>query len=314
MAERDLYKEALADANKLKEAALKNGMRVLAEGFKDSLKETIEAELNEEASEDEEETMDEALDFEEEEDTMAEMAGDEDFDMDDDTDLDLDSDSDFDDEDSLEESAGFDEADLQEAIRQVLDEVDHGSLGEMEEIDPDTHDTGLMDQDSKESGWEEKQVPAKKDWTVKEAAYKKKISKLALENAKLKKGFATLKETYREVEVFNRKLFCLNKLLENKVVRDNAKLKESIVKQIDKARSSKEVERIYESLEMAVGLLSEGYASKKGKKASTLSEALGSHSRNERGVSDVRTNHLLSEDARWSPERMKLLSGITKAE
>lgn len=314
MAKRDLYKEALADANKIKQIALKNGMKVISENFKDVLKETVEAELNEEASDEDEEVVDEAADYGDE-DTMAENSMDEDIEMDEeveDDDLALDFDSDDLGDEDLEESAGFDEADLQEVLRQVLDEVDHGALGDMEEIDPDTHDTGLMDQDSKESGWEDKTPPAKKDWTVKESAYKQKIAKLVLENAKLKKGFKTLRESYREVETFNRKLFYLNKLLERKGVRQNEKLKRNIIEQLDGASTIEEAKTVYKSLNMAIGLVSEGNVSKKGKKTSTLSEALGSHSKNERGISSVKHDHLLNEDARFSKHRFQHLAGIVK--
>lgn len=316
MAERDLYKEAIADAKDLRNSALKNGMRMLSESYGETLKEAIEAELDDEdLSDEDEDTMEEGFDYEEEDDTMSENEFDgADLELDDEED-DLSLGDDLgDDEDDLEESAGFDEADLREALSQILDEVDHGDLGEFEHIDPDTHDTGLMDQDTKEDGWENKDVPAKKDWTVKEARkWQRKVADLVVENKKLRKAISTLKEAVSETQLFNRKLNYAWKLMEKPVVRENKKLKDAILKQLDSAKTIAEAEGRYQSLETALGVVSESAGQKrKAKKSRTLSEALGSQSKNERGLSSVRNGHLSTDEERFSPARMSKLAGLSK--
>lgn len=314
----DILKEAIAESKALKEAALRNAHNSLAEHFKESVESMVNAQLNEmdtgdEAEDEGEDTMDESLGYDspDEHDTMSEN-----YDEDEDLDMDMDEDDDLDlggeeGDMDLEESVGFSEADLREALTSILDEVDHGDLGEMEEIDTglNKHDTGLMDHDSSEKGWEEKDVPAKKDWTVKEAKLKRKIANLVVENKSLKKALSQLRETYKDVELFNRKLFYSNKLLNKPVVRENIELKKKIIKQLDSAKTIAQAKTVYESLETAVGLLSESARTKK--KAPTLSEALGSHANNEKGISlREKHAHLINEDAKFGIHRMKKLAGL----
>lgn len=312
----NILKEALQEAKALKEAAIRNAENSLVGHFREVLEETVSAELNEESDMDagdeldeegDDDTMAETMEHDPYGDTMSEMFDDEDLELSED---DLDEDEEGgDDLDELEEAAGFSETDLTEAIQQALMEVDHGDLGEMDELDPDSHPTGLMDQDSKEAGWDDKDAPHKKDWTVKESKYRRKISKLVSENAALKKGMAKLREAVQETNLFNRKMYFAHKILSKPGLTEGMKRK--VVKRIDAARNMVEVQNIYESLEMALGVLSEG-AKKKSKKATTLSEALGSQPRSERGISNIEDAHLLNEDARFSSRRMKVLAGLIK--
>ena len=326
MAKKGILEEALGDARLMKEAAIKNAENSLVVHFRDNLESVVAQQLNEEASGDEQDeddeleeahmkhdpfSSDEAMLEMEEEDMELDFEDEEDEEMDELDELEEGLFSD-DDEEGLEESAGFTQADIQEVVRELL-EVDHGSLGEMGEIDPDSHDAGLLDQDMKETeGWQEKQAPHKKDYYagIKEAKrLRAKVVQLVTENKSLKKANRVLKESVREVNLFNKKLFVTHKLLNKKGLTESAKMK--IVKKIDKARTSQEVDGIYESLEIALGVLSEGRTPRK-KGSATLSEALGRHSRSEKGISNVNDAHLLNEDAKFSTNRLQFLAGIRK--
>lgn len=324
MAKRGILREALEEAAALKEAALKNAENSLAGHFRESLEHVISAQLNEEAEEDESEecveeadvdglegdtmTEEEGFDFESlgDEDESGEPDGDEEGG----DDLDFLSDDDGDEE--LEEGLGFTEADLQEALHELLGEVSHGSLGEPQDVTDDKHDTGLMDQDSKAAGWETKTAPDKKDWTMKESRLKKSLVQALTENRALKKAMKKLKEAVTETNLFNRKMFYAHKLLGKSGLNEQTKMK--IVKRLDKARTVREAAGIYESIEMALGVVSESAAPRQSRKSATLSEALGRQVRTEKGVSHVDDAHLLSEDARYATRRMQVLAGIIQSD
>lgn len=323
MSKKGILQEALADAKSLRQAAIHNASNSLAGHFKEALEGMVENQLNEEDDmdagderEDEDSLEESTLEHDPMGDVMSEMEDDDDLDMvedEDELDLDLEGeDEDMEDDDDLDETAGFSEADLQEAIQEILDEVDHGDLGEPDDLDPHTHSTGLMDDDMKEAGWEEKSAPHSRDWTVKETKYRRTIAKLVAENKAYKKSNQKLKEAVEETNLFNRKLFYVHKLVKPGL---SESVRKKIIKQLDKATSAQEAEGIYEALKLAVGVISEGQKSKKrSRKAPTLSEALGSQGRKERGVSHVDDAHLLNEDAKYSPHRMQVLAGLVSEE
>lgn len=309
---KNILKEALADGRALKQAALKNAQNLILENMKEDLKEMVEDQMNVAADEDGAETEE-----------MTEGAGDLSLDSDldegdDDLDLDEEGEEDEEDEDEgefdLDDDAGLSESDLREALNAALNEVSHGSLGDQEHITPDSHPTGLMDQDKSEKGWEEKTAPAKKDFTVKEAAYRKKIANLVAENTMLRKTNVELRKTVNEVNLFNTKLHLAHKLMNKPGL--NTSQKRAIVAKLDEVKSVDQAKNLYESLKIALGALSE--SAKKTSKAS-LSEALGvknapTQGRNisERKESPRSTLTEATEVNPFSPERMKFLAGIKK--
>lgn len=318
MAKGNILKESIIEARALKQAAIRNAENSLAEHFRGTLEEMVDAELNEEADMD---TGDESCDDEVKEEAHMEFDPGNDVmsetdDMDED---DLLGDEGYDEEEGDEEedfepqleSLGFSEAELRETIYEIFNEVEHGSLGEPEDIDPDTHDTGLMDQDSKEDGWETKTPPAKKDWTVKESYRKMKALnvKLIAENKSLRKSMAHLREAVEKTNLFNKKLFLAQKLMNKHRLSED--LKRTIVSKIDSARSSSEAERIYESFESVLGVMSEG-KKQPSRKTATLSETLGYQKKSEKGLTHINDQHLLSEDGKYSVHRMQVLAGLKK--
>lgn len=334
MAKQGILTEALKDAKALKRAALKNAENSLSGHFREALEQIVSAQLNEGYDGDGEEMtesdlgnadgmdcLEEEYDFGEGDGDADDFGGEGDFDEDDlGGELDMGDDAglegldeafdeaeDEDDED-LDEALSFTEADLSNIVSQILDEVDHGALGDPDDVTEDQHDSGLLDLDMKaERGWEEKDAPAKKDWTVKEARkLKQKLAQALAENATLKKANKALKEAVEETNLFNRKMFYAHKLLGKQGLKESVKVK--IVQKLDEAKTQREAKSIYESIEMALGLVSESKRTKK-KGASTLSEALG-HQRTERGISQVRSDHLLTENKKFGSKRLQQLAGI----
>lgn len=300
----NILKEAIADGKALKAAALKNAENLILENMKTSLKEMVEDQMNE-AAEDED-TKDEDV-VEEGEDVVEEGL----------EDLEMSEEDEGSEEDALEdaledEDSGLSESDLQEALEAALSEVSHGGLGDQEHILPDKHPTGLMDQDKSEKGWEEKAPPAKKDFTVKENAYKSKIAKLVTENTLLRKANVELKRSLNEVNLFNTKLHFAHKLLTKEGL--SADVKRKIVGKFDKVKTVNEAKTLYESLQLALGALSE--KAQKSTKTS-LSEALKVDARSQgKNISQKESKkEVISEAAEvnpFDPERMKYLAGINK--
>lgn len=272
MAKTNILKEAIEDSKQLKKAALDSAKAMLLEGMKENLKEFVESSLNEEDEKevcldtgegDDSVHVDVAdehnLDEVKEEDTVMENE-----------EMDL---ADLGDEDESEDE-GLSDEDLDEALRLALQEVEHGDLGEPETIDVDKHDTGIADLDTKEAGWEEKDVPAAKDWTVKETVYKGKIASLAKEVVLLRKANAKLAETVKGVNLFNKKLFYASRVMQKPGLQKEAKM--NIIKVLDGAKTTEQVKSLYESFETVLGVVGKEAADRKISKTSALAEALGS--------------------------------------
>lgn len=309
----NILKEALADSKALKAAALRNAQNLILENMKHDLKEMVEDSMNETADGDADDVGTE--DEESGEDTMSEeldFGGEEEDGLDG---LDLgeegDEDEDADDLGGRDDEDGLSESDLHEALASALSEVSHGGLSEPEVITPDKHPTGLMDQDKKEQGWDEKAPPAKQSFTVKESIYRKKIANLVAENTLLRKANSQLKRTVNEVNLFNTKLHFAHKLLNKEGLSHNTK--RAIISKFDGVKSVNEAKTLYESLELAFGSLSENSNKKSGKKTS-LSEALGVRPQQGPNVSPKASPEVLVETAMdpYDPRRLQMLAGITK--
>jgi hypothetical protein len=329
MPKKNILQEAIAESKQIKEAAVKNAEAVLMEQFKDSIRETVEAQLNEgqasdirdpDCSDDQEEKMyeakDEVCDDEEESEVTEEQITYEvSEEPEEDEGLELDAlDDDEDDEEVTDE--GLTEADIDAALAEALSdesltEVAHGKLGEPQEVTPEKHDTGLMDEDGTEAGWEEKSSKAAKQWGVKEHSYKSKIAKLVKENLLYKKANRTLKTSLKEVKLFNAQLFFANKLM-NKYPGIATEHKKDIVSKIEGAKTFSEAKMVFESLDMAFGTISEK-ATSKSKKSSPLTEALGFNKKGKetgKGVSKVDDRHL--NEGSNQKSRLQELAGIIK--
>lgn len=307
MSKKNILAEAIADSKALKSAAVANAQALILESMKDNLKEMVEEQMNEMADETVAEGDHCEPDGDEEElseGTEMDITENEDFDFDA-----LSADEDEDESESEEdELAGLSEADLHEALAAALNEVDHGKMGDLRPIGPDDHEDPITGADSKEAGWEEKTAPAKKDFTVKENAYKARIAKLVTENTMLKKANEKLKATVNEVNLFNTKLHYAHKLLNKEGLAAN--VKKAIIGKMDATKTVAEAKTLYESLELALGALSEN--KKAAKKQTSLSEALGVHGTAQgKNVSEVR-DPVPSEPNPFDRNRMQVLAGVKK--
>lgn len=306
---KNILEEAIADAKALREGAVKNAQNVLMEHLKSNIKEFVDSSLSEE-----EDCVEETLDEESEMAENANVQEMEDLDLADDDmeeeddELSLDT-LDDEEDDDLEE--GITEADLDEVLEAALQEVDHGDLGEMEEVDFEKRadSRGLMDDDAKARGWEEKEPPAKKDWQVKEAAYKAKIAQLAKESLLQRKALAKLQEAVAETQLFNHKVLFTSKLLQSEGL--NKTVKKQIIRSMDEGKSLAEVKNTFNTWKTALGVMSESAKPSRGTRGS-LSEALGSNVKSEgKGISRVDDSHLLNESVDpFSVERLKKLAGL----
>lgn len=311
--QRNILQEAIADTKALKEAAYQNAQSVLMEHLKDNVKQFVEQELNEslqaegeegEISEGEEKQLGEAEDMADTDVLDVEEMPDED------------SDEDSEESEEVEEGLGLTEADLEEALQAALSEVDHGDLGEMEMVMNDTpsgtvkKSQGIADLDSKEEGWEAKTAPkavapalgTKEQYHQESKSYKGKIAKLVKENLMLKKANEKISEALQDTKLFNAKLFYATKLMQKEGLSNS--MKASIVKKMDKVGSLSEAKNLYESLELALGLVKESVPAQR--KTPSLTEALGSNrsAGTGKGVSDVDQQQYVS--------RNQVLAGMRK--
>jgi regulator of replication initiation timing len=308
MDKKNILAEAIADSKSLKKAALANAQNLILESMKKDLREMVEDQMNEAADETEEEECEEE---EEEVNEGAQMniKETEDADMDD---LAGDFDAGEEEEEGGEdEFDGLSESDLNEAIRAALQEVDHGKMGDVRIVDPDNHPDPITGADKKEDGWENKEAPESKDWTVKEGKMKNRIAKLVTENTILRKTNEKLKKAVNEVHLFNTKLHYAHKLLSRDGMTHN--LKVAIAEKMDAVKSTREAKALYESFDLAFRALGESKTA--AKKSTSLSESLGIRkSAQGKNVSETLNESVQADDQfdPYSKTRMQALAGIKK--
>lgn len=285
-----ILKEAIADAKELREAAISNAQSVLMESMKENVRAFVNKELDGVLSESKEVVAEESHCEPEGQEEMKEgeykMAETEDLDLEKLSDEEEEGSEDEGAEDEAEEKEdedleeGLNETELDEAIRAALSEVDHGDLGDVtvmvngDSKDPD----GLADLDKKEEGWDKKDAPRASDAKLAtgekyhQEAYVRKIASLVKENAFLKKANRKLADTVNEVKLFNAKILYTSKLLQREGL--SADMKKTIVGKMDQVKSLSEAKNLYDSMDMAFGLMSETKAKASKKAAPSLTEAL----------------------------------------
>lgn len=290
MSKKNILQEAIADANELRDAAFKNAQSVIMESMKENVRAFVNKELDGILAESKEEVVAEESHCEPEgqEDEIKEgeykmTEAHDDLDLEKLSDEDEGSEDEGEEEETEEEKdedleEGLNEAELDEAIRAALTEVDHGDLGDTtvmvngDSKDPD----GLADLDKKEDGWDKKEAPKASDAKLAtgekyhQEAYVRKIAALVKENAYLKKTNRKLAQSVNEVKLFNAKVLYTTKLLQREGLSSEAK--KSIVSKMDSVKSLGEAKNVYESLDMAFGIMSESKPAKKA--APSLTEAL----------------------------------------
>lgn len=284
---RDLLKEAIADAKAVKETALAQAKVALEEAFTPFLKETLatriaaldevdEMEENmygmeEDVYEGEEDgTMDEELDLEA---LLAELDG-EDKEVEEQL---FEAEEDEDGEDKEFDIDTMDEKDLKDFIEEVVQEmIDSKELTfnnpEMEE-EPEMGDEEEMGDmgDDEEINIDELLAEVSKEKMKAKMEKMRQMKKSAPkdEDEKLKEAYdviRTLKSELNEINLLNAKLLYTNKIFKSKSLTESEKVK--VLSAFDKATNVKEVKLVFESLSM-----------NSAKPKSNIKESLGSASK-----------------------------------
>tara|TARA_B110000285_G_C15076994_1_gene591332 strand:+ start:364 stop:1380 length:1017 start_codon:yes stop_codon:yes gene_type:complete len=279
---RDLFKEAIADARAVKEVSIANAKAALEEVITPRLKSMFEKKLTEMEEEDEkqeegyemkkenseieeefnlEELLAELDEVEDEkvheeeatgetvtesEETMEEEAHEEEIYEEEETEEEEAEEADEDEEDDSDVEIDFDnmtEEDLRAFIEEVVDEMIEAE--ELELAEPSEEDEEVEIEDDAEIGDEE------------EVEIEDEISSLELEEGRINKKQAsqltaaletinTLRSELNEVNLLNSKLLYLNKILKETTLRDSQKVK--VITAFDKAQTVKDVKLIFETL------------------------------------------------------------------
>ena len=279
---RDLFKEAIADARAVKEVSIANAKAALEEVITPRLKSMFEKKLTEMEEEDEkqeegyemkkenseieeefnlEELLAELDEVEDEkvheeeatgetvtesEETMEEEAHEEEIYEEEETEEEEAEEADVDEEDDSDVEIDFDnmtEEDLRAFIEEVVDEMIEAE--ELELAEPSEEDEEVEIEDDAEIGDEE------------EVEIEDEISSLELEEGRINKKQAsqltaaletinTLRSELNEVNLLNSKLLYLNKILKETTLRDSQKVK--VITAFDKAQTVKDVKLIFETL------------------------------------------------------------------
>ena len=291
---RDLLKEAIADAKAVKETALAQAKVALEEAFTPFLKETLATRI---AALDEVDEMDENMYMDEEESMNMEEGDDYMMEEDDeimDEELDLEAllaeleegedeeveeqlfeaeegeDEEFNIEDMSEEDLkGFIEDVIGDMVSSGELEGGHSGMGE----EPDMEEEPEMD-DEEEINIDELLAEVAKEKSMKEKMKamrdkKKSAPKKDDEDEKLKEAYdviRTLKGELNEINLLNAKLLYTNKIFKSKSLTESEKVK--VLSAFDKATNVKEVKLVFESLSM-----------NSAKPKSNIKESLGSASK-----------------------------------
>jgi len=266
MSKSKLIEEAMADAEKLREAAIQNAQNVLAESMKKKIKEMVDSQLGEseftleaggESGEEDFELPElEPEEGEDEKEKKEEVFMPEDLEMEM-TDPMTEAE---DEEEKEEEEEEVDEVveitgeDLEKALSEVLGDLKEASVtksfGDVEDPTPKTaggkQQTGIADEKSGESQWVDETPPDAEDWTVKEGKYRKLVRSLNSQLKEYKSACLFLRDKINEVNLFNNKLLYTNRVLQSNNLNDNQKM--NVVEMFDRAKSMRDVQLVYKTL------------------------------------------------------------------
>ena len=286
MTNRDLLKEAIADAKAVKEVAITNAKAALEEAFTPHLKEMFERKMKVMEDEDEKEMETEAdetgmseLELEEllreldetEEPMMEAEEETEDDESEEEKGEEKDKEGKKGEEDEVEiDLEDMTEEDLKKFIEEVVDEMIQA--GELEAGHDGMEDeVGAMEepQGGAEEAPAEEEMPAmeeaKKDHQQKQT---EKMRAMESELTEAMRTINTLKSELHEINLLNSKLLYTNKIFKAKNLTESQKVK--VLTAFDKAESVKEVKLVFETLNEGLEKVakkelvreSKGYASK----------------------------------------------------
>lgn len=272
-----ILEEAMADAKILKETAIENAKNVLVEAISPKIKEFVDNQLGEGDLDENEFSFSPVTEVEDEPPVEDEGEGELDLDMDEG--MYEAADNDEEEKDDIEEVVEITNEDLRQAMSEIMkgdvsEAMVSKGFGDVEDPTPKNaggkQQTGIADEKGGESHWAEEEASDSEDWTVKESAYRKKLSsfsrlgkKLQRENKELREVCSFLKRNLQEVNLFNNKLLYTNKVIQGTGLNNKQRL--SVIEAFDKAASLREVELVYNSLSESLkiaGVMSEGKVKK----------------------------------------------------
>lgn len=319
---KSILEEAMEDTKLLKETAIENAKNVLVEAISPKIKEFVETQIGESEIADKYYGGEEVTEAPE-----PEVCGDANMDLEgmyeaEDKEDDDKIDEAKDEDEKVEEVVEITNEDLKKAFSEILNtELREATVtkgfGDVQDPTPQTAggkgEKGIADEKSGEHMWNDETAPAAKDWTVKEAWYKKqskvlagKLAKIQKENSEYKQACNHLKRSLQEVNLFNSKLLYTNKLLQNTEL--NNKQRIAVIEAFDRAQSQREVELVFKSISESLkiaGVLSEAKKSTlKGPKASRTVNSSGASALLKEGVEN-------NGEETWS-QHMTRLAGLVK--
>lgn len=331
---RDLLKEAIADAKTVKETAIANAKAALEEAFTPYLKEKLSAKLSEmEEVEEEEEVMNEMADEKVDEVSLDELLAE--LEEGEDTEI---KEAKGEEEETEEESEemsieDMDEDDLKSFIEDVIKdmvaagELEAGHEGMENEEGAEEHEAGETEaeeaEEQPEEGEEEIDVNAllEEEELEEEVTLDELLAELegieeegsltdteefkdsdneGYYEKELEEAMATiaiLKKDLNEVNLLNAKLLYTNKIFRNKSLTESQKVK--VLTAFDKATTKKEVELVYETLNEGLKVSTISTKSQIKESVGSASKVLGSAS----------SKPIIENDAF---ARMRELAGIKK--
>jgi hypothetical protein len=183
-----------------------------------------------------------------------------------------DSEEDEEEDEEMEESVEITSEDLKKAFLSSLkSELKTGKFGDPQ--DPNDGEYGLAHKVPGETMWADGGKVVRKSKNAKmvtKEQHNKVVHNLYRQLAQYHEAFKYLKKNLNEMNLFNAKLIYTTKLLQNNL---SNKQKLAVVEKLDKARTKREVEFMYNTLSESfkiAGVLGEGQAKVKGPKASRM--------------------------------------------
>ena len=261
MTNRDLLKEAIADAKAVKEVAITNAKAALEEAFTPHLKEMFEKKMMD-MEKDEEEVKTEAMEADDDkelEELLRELEGSEDevYEAEESEEEAEEAEEDAEEAEEDAEDAEEEEIDLEEMteedlkkfIEEVVDEmIEAGELEAGHEGMEDETGMEMEPEMGPEEAPEEEEMPmeeAKDD--KKEEEDTEKMRAMESELAEAINTINVLKSELNEINLLNSKLLYTNKIFKAKNLTESQKVK--VLTAFDKAETVKEAKLVYETLQ-----------------------------------------------------------------
>lgn len=296
---KSILEEAMEDTKLLKQSAIENAKNVLVEAITPKIREFVETQIGEADDKMELEGMyDEKMDSGGTNTVPSDGSiGEAKDDLDEAKDEEMKEAKDSQDEpEKVEEVVDITKEDIKRAFSEVFaEELKEATVtkgfGDMQNATIKNAggkgEKGIADEKTGEHNWNDVTPPDAKDWSVKEAFYRKQVKSLATkltgvqkENVEYKKALSFLKRSLQEVNLFNGKLLYTNKLLQSANLSNKQKI--GVIEALDRAQSLREVQLVYKSLSETLknaGVMGEGRnTTLKGPKASRPAQGSGTSS------------------------------------